>query len=185
MATKKPTKKPEMAYVGRFNPVHTGHEAMIRSMIERSGRCVVFIGSASHARTIRHFFSYAERVSFLRKVFPESELSIVPLPDFDNDNSSWLMAIDSILSAIGFAPERTVFVGGCREEMSVLIEEGRKPFHIINRFAGKETPKVSATEVRDALLERRPGDLELLLNPAISSLVLETWEREFAKFTRE
>ncbi|MFZ1720209.1 MAG: adenylyltransferase/cytidyltransferase family protein [Candidatus Moraniibacteriota bacterium] len=172
----------EMAYIGRFNPQHLGHETMIRMMLEMSERSILFIGSATHPRSLRHFFDYPQRASFLKRVFPN--LRVLPLPDFNN-NAAWLTAINDMLSAIGFDPKETVFMGGCREEISVLVEEGHKPHHIVDRFSGRKTKKVSATEVRNALLMRQFPKLRRMINPVIYDEVVAAWETGLEEFKKQ
>ncbi len=178
----KQTHYPEMAYVGRFNPQHLGHEAMIQMMLDMSDHSILFIGSANHERSLRHFFGYAERAGFIKRVFPG--LTVVPLPDFNESNTAWLTALDHLLEAAGFNPKETVFLGGCQEEISVLIEEGRKPHHIVDRFSGRKTKKVSATEVRNALLNRQFGRLKRMLNPLIYDDVVTAWNIGLEEFKK-
>lgn len=180
--SQKKVRYPEMAYIGRFNPQHLGHESMIRMMLEMSERSILFIGSATHPRSLRHFFSYEQRAMFLRKVFPE--LKIVPLPDFNN-NPLWIAEINRLLMEANFDPDQTVFLGGCQEEISVLIDEGQKPHHIVDRFSGKETLKVSATEVRDALLTQKFGKLRSMLNPLVRQDIITVWKTDFEEFKRQ
>jgi cytidyltransferase-like protein len=162
-------------FVGRFCPMHLGHEAIIRKMLDESESPLIVIGSSNNSPSMRHFFSYEERRNLIRKVFPD--VPIVGLPDY-SDDKIWLTALDDILSISGADPSNSItFFGGCEEDVRFFFEAGRTCV-LTNRFDGS-TPKISATEVRDALIHGR--SLENLLNPAVVEdvkiLFTEKWEK--------
>ncbi len=165
--------------IGRFCPVHVGHEAVLRAMFDRFGesQCLVGIGSSNHGVSIRHFFSYQERREFLLKVFPK--LQLFGLPDYPGDHE-WMVALDDILRISGVDPATVTFFGGCQEEVEFFYRFGRT-VEIMNRFDGS-TPKVSATEVRDALIRER--SLEKLLNPVIADEVRERFQGKWEAFKK-
>lgn len=161
------------AYIGRFNPVHLGHIKVIEEMIKNYGfdNSILVIGSSNTPQSLRHFFSYNERRNFIKKLFPE--LRIVGLPDYQNDQE-WLRALDDILEIAGIDPKNVTFFGGCLEDLRFFDEDGRD-CTILNRF---EMGKISATEVRDALIHKR--DLDGLVHkniiPELGELFKEKWE---------
>ena len=108
--------KTKAVIVGRFCPVHIGHEKVIRSMIDNFGidNCLVIIGSSNHLVSVLHFFSYTERRQFLSKIFPG--LKLVGLPDY-HDDAVWMTALDDILSVSGMNPKDVVFYGGSRQDI--------------------------------------------------------------------
>ena len=166
-------------FVGRFSPMHLGHEAVIRSMIEACGidNCLVFIGSSNTKMSYRHLFSYEDRRGFIKAVFPD--LQIAPLPDHPTDEE-WLLVLDDIISLKNIDPKQVIFFGGCEEDVYFFVEAGRR-HQLINRFDGS-TPKISATEVRDALIEKRPFDK--LLNPLIVNAVKECFDLRWESFKK-
>ena len=165
------------AYLGRFNPLHCAHEQVIGSMVEEYGEknSLIIIGSANAPFSLRHFFSYEERRAFIKTLFPN--IKVISLPDFGNDRE-WLLALDDIIS-LGSATQ-TVFFGGCEEDVSTLIDGG-KTCHIFNRFDGT-TPKISATEIRDALIYGRP--LEGLVNPRIAADIQKLFSQKWERFKK-
>ena len=165
-------------YVGRFNPLHLGHIAVIRSLIETYGeQTLLIIGSSNAPTSLRHFFSYDERKKFIKAVFPD--IKVVGLPDY-GDDTIWLSALDDILIAAGFDPSKTTFFGGCSEDLR-FFEDANRNCSFMNRFDGT-TPKVSATEVRDALILGRP--LDGLVDPAISSQVKQLFDQKWEVFKK-
>ena len=165
--------------IGRFCPAHVGHEAVIRAMIEKSGieNSLVGIGSSNHETSIRHFFSYDERRDFLLQIFPG--LKVFGIPDYPTD-AEWMRALDDYLSLAGTDPQKVKFFGGCQEEVDFYYRFGRQ-VEIVNRFDGS-TPKVSATEVRDALIHERA--LDGLVNPLIAKAVRDCFLGKWEKFKK-
>jgi nicotinic acid mononucleotide adenylyltransferase len=166
-------------FVGRLCPPHAGHEVVVRKMVEDcgAGNCLVVIGSDNSPMSLRHFFSYEERRGFLKAIFPE--VRVVGLADFPTDGE-WLTALDDLIRLAGSSSEDAVFYGGCEEDVAYFVGYGRK-VSILNRFDGT-TPKVSATEVRDALIHGR--SLDGLLNPQLAEAVAKTFRHKWEIFKR-
>jgi cytidyltransferase-like protein len=164
-------------YVGRFNPIHLGHEQVIQSMIDECGEnnCLLIIGSSNKPQSFRHFFGYANRKHFIQLLFPY--LSIVGLPDYE-DNTDWFSALDDIIMLSGNSTSQVDFFTGCKEDVLILSRYVSR-FKIFNRFDGT-TPTISATGVRDALLHQR--SLDGLINPKIQSELQSRFNDVWATF---
>ena len=71
--------------VGRFQPLHNGHKALIRHALERTGHVVVAIGSSTAKTGLRNPFTAAERRKMVEAVFAAEaaagSLSVVEVPD--------------------------------------------------------------------------------------------------------
>lgn len=150
--------------VGRLNPMHLGHEAVIDSSLNWfRGEFLQILWSANASFSLRHFFTYAERREFFKKVYPN--IPVVWIPDFKTDEE-WLVALDDLLmshfwlSSREDVKQKVTFLWWCEEDVWFFVDDWRK-VNIVNRFDWS-TPKISATEVRDALIHSR--DLEQLLN---------------------
>jgi nicotinamide-nucleotide adenylyltransferase len=72
--------------VGRFQPLHKGHVALIKAAQERCGSVVVAIGSTQAKPSLRNPFTAAERRQMLAAVFPT--LPVVEVPDL-HDAARW------------------------------------------------------------------------------------------------
>ncbi len=166
-------------YVGRFNPLHAGHCTVIENVLKVHGieKSLIIVGSSNTGFSLRHFFSYGERVQFIKKVFPD--LKVVGLPDY-RDDKEWLSALDDILNVAGIDPKDVTFWGGCQEDIRFFCDDGRD-YHILNRFDGT-SKKISATEVRDALIFDR--SLDGLVHSAIISDLTKLFKEHWEKFKK-
>lgn len=79
-----------LIFIGRFQPLHVGHEFVINRALEMAKEVIVLVGSATTARSPRNPFTYDERSgmiadTFKSRAFPD-RLHIRPISDTSSDN---------------------------------------------------------------------------------------------------
>ncbi len=82
-----------LVFIGRFQPPHLGHLAVIREALRHAGQVIVLVGSAWQARSLRNPWRYEERLRMLRSAFEEEEnarIKVVPLLDALYNNDVWV-----------------------------------------------------------------------------------------------
>lgn len=82
-----------LVFIGRFQPPHLGHIAVINKALRHASRVIVLVGSAWQARSLRNPWRFEERRSLLRSCFDDAEnarLEIVPLLDALYNNDVWV-----------------------------------------------------------------------------------------------
>lgn len=169
-----------LLYVGRFCPVHLGHQVLMGGMIKAfPENHAILIGSCNEEMSLRNLFNFTDRHDFIRILFPESRIAAIP--DF-NDDESWFNALDGIIRLAGVEPSRAAFIGGCEEDVAWYYRNSRN-VHIVNRFSGT-TINVSGTEIRDHLISRSHKKLLKLLSPKIVDLVCERFDLRWNEFRR-
>lgn len=76
-------------FIGRFQPLHLGHEAVIRGALEKVETLIVVVGSSHMAPTPKNPFTFEERAAMIRAVFSYEidigRLILVPLYDYEHD----------------------------------------------------------------------------------------------------
>ena len=83
--------------IGRFQPVHHGHLALLRDAFAAARQVVVVLGSAHAARSPRNPFTWQERAALLRAALPEAErarLLVLPIRDY-YDEPRWARAVQT------------------------------------------------------------------------------------------
>jgi cytidyltransferase-like protein len=71
--------------IGRFQPLHNGHMALLQAALARSDQVVVVLGSAWQAPNPKNPFSWQERAQMLREALPPADaarLRCVPVRDY-------------------------------------------------------------------------------------------------------
>lgn len=67
-------------FIGRFQPLHEGHQQCIEKILAANDRCVVMVRDT--ATSEKNPFSYAEREQMIRAAFPDKDrVSIIHLSD--------------------------------------------------------------------------------------------------------
>ncbi len=154
--------------IGRFQPVHIGHLALLRQALARARQVIVILGSAHQARTPRNPFSWQEREAMLRASLPEDEAArLVTLPVRDYyDQDRWSAAVQAAVAAHAPAGARIALVGHFKDASSSYL----------SWFPGWELIELprqdgmDATAIRDAWLGAAPGGIDAALAPLASGI---------------
>ena len=91
-------------FIGRFQPLHLGHEHTIRHALDRVERLIILVGSANVARDPRNPFTFAERAAMIRSSFAfevaEGRVIIEPLDDHLYSDTAWMTEVQRRVHAI-------------------------------------------------------------------------------------
>ena len=157
-------------YVGRFQPLHKGHEYIIKTALEQCDVLLVCIGSAQESNTPKNPFSYSARAIMLADCFPDEYMSgkLIPIPIKDrehpSDDSSWgEYLIKEIHNYFGYPLTPNIVFEGKEIVRSTWYDTLD-----IERVALDRTKiDVSGTKIRDALAR---DDYEYYKNNCASGL---------------
>ncbi|PSP59243.1 nicotinamide-nucleotide adenylyltransferase [Halobacteriales archaeon QH_7_66_36] len=84
-------------YIGRFQPYHQGHHAMVERIADDVDELVLGIGSADQSHTARNPFTAGERVEMVTKATAEMDLITYAVPIEDlNRNAVWVSHVQSM-----------------------------------------------------------------------------------------
>jgi bifunctional NMN adenylyltransferase/nudix hydrolase len=149
-----PTSSSDIAvYIGRFQPFHNGHLALLQRALKTAPLCVVVLGSAHQARTPKNPFTWQERAEMIRLALPEADqvrLRFVPVRDH-YDEARWVQAVragvNEIAAQAGLHTPGISLVGHFKDATSGYLR----------RFPGwqlvsmERSPTADATQMREAL----------------------------------
>lgn len=82
-------------YIGRFQPIHIGHESIIRKMLNECEQAIIVIGSAGQYGTEKNPFTFEQRADLIINTFYQyviaGRMSIIPLLDraIPSNDASW------------------------------------------------------------------------------------------------
>jgi nicotinamide-nucleotide adenylyltransferase len=87
-------------YIGRFQPYHLGHQAVLDRIAEEMEEIVIVIGSAQESHTSENPFTAGERMDMIYAALESGDLwkrcFVVPLQDI-NRNSVWVSHLKSMV----------------------------------------------------------------------------------------
>lgn len=146
--------------VGRFQPFHNAHLALLRRALETAAECVVVIGSAHQARTPKNPFTWAERAEMIRLALGDAErarVRFLPVRDY-YDQARWVRVVSDAIAAPGHAG-RVALVGHFKDATSEYL----RAFPGWNLVSVERVPAAGGTQVRNALFAGDPHQLESTL----------------------
>lgn len=138
-------------YIGRFQPFHLGHLAMLTQALQRGERCVMVLGSCRQARTPRNPFTGDERVAMIRLCLtPEQRDRVVFVQMRDYyDEARWVAAVRREVSAIAGPGARIGIVGHFKDATSDYLRR----FPGWNLMPQERMHAIDAVHLRDALFQ--------------------------------
>lgn len=91
-------------FIGRFQPLHAGHEHVVRQALERVNHLIVLIGSSNVARDPRNPFTFEERAAQFRSCFAyemaQERLIVLPLDDHLYSDTAWVANVQRKVNAV-------------------------------------------------------------------------------------
>lgn len=144
-----------LAYIGRFQPFHLGHEMVIKEALLQSKRLVILIGSANQPRTPKNPWTYDERVEMIRGALSESErerVSFEPLRDRPYNEEQWIESVQRIIHRNRKGAKKVSLIGYSKDESSYYLKKfPQYAPHV--ETVGLET--INATDLRVAYFKRK------------------------------
>jgi bifunctional NMN adenylyltransferase/nudix hydrolase len=182
--------------VGRFQPFHQGHLALLSHALDAADHVVVVIGSAYQARTPRNPFTWQERADMISRSLPEPQrdrVSFLPIRDWF-DEQKWQAAVRTGVERLAQmrltrrVPTITL-IGHLKDETSTYLEH----FDGWHFLAIPRHCPTDATHIRDTYFGGEGAALETALAslkdavPEASRRFLITWAKspEYAAICQE
>ncbi|MDB5817283.1 MAG: cytidyltransferase, partial [Rhizobacter sp.] len=146
-------------YIGRFQPFHVGHLALLRKALDVAPLCVVVLGSSFQARTPKNPFTWQERAEMVRLALTEAErgrVLFLPLRDYYNE-PRWVAGVQRGVARL-MAREhlRVVLVGHFKDATSEYLRQ----FPGWTVISVERQAPVDGTHLRDALFGAQVHDLD-------------------------
>jgi nicotinamide-nucleotide adenylyltransferase len=149
-------------YIGRFQPFHEGHYAMVERIGEEVDELVVGIGSADQSHTVRNPFTAGERIMMITKTLADLDIITYAVPIEDlNRNSVWVSHVQSMSPRFEVAFSNNPLVVRLFEEAGIEVRQS--PMYRREEFEG--------TEVRQRIAA--DGDWEELVPDAVAEVIDE------------
>ena len=141
-------------FIGRFQPPHLGHVAMLEHALSSAKEVIVVLGSAFQARTPKNPFTWQERQAMIEACLaPEQRerLRFLPMADFYNE-ARWVQAVQTGVQALlpsakaGYTP-RVALIAHFKDASSEYLSQ----FPTWHRLDFPRQNHTDATAIREAL----------------------------------
>ncbi len=153
-----------LVFIGRFQPFHNGHKAVIDAALEQAKEVVVVVGSSFAARNIRNPFTFQERKAMIEACFTEPQhftyegaqgrnkthrIKVVPVSDFPYDDNKWVNAIQKIVDVTVPNAQDVGLIGHSKDSTSYYLNIFPK---WKNHVEVPNVDGINATDIRTAIL---------------------------------
>ena len=162
-----------LVFVGRFQPFHRSHAAIVSAALGKAAQVLVLIGSANTARSTRNPFTAREREVMIRESFPEAgeALQIRAIPDYPYMEDLWLRKIQDAVKSVAESAgaKRIGLVGHFKDDTSYYLR-------MFPQWSLVEMPNYegrSSTELRELLFEPNGNGTRMLLESAMPQAAAE------------
>ena len=146
-----------LVFIGRFQPFHNGHLAVIEQGLRESEKIIVLIGSAHRPRNSRDPWTYEERAEMVRSAVGSQaaeQVITAPLMDVTYNDELWVRNVQSTVQGLVTAHHaarhrdpRIGLIGHSKDHSSYYL----KLFPSWGEVRVDNVQGLSATTVREAL----------------------------------
>jgi nicotinamide-nucleotide adenylyltransferase len=149
-------------YVGRFQPYHLGHQAVLQKIIEEVDEIVIVIGSAQESHTPENPFTAGERMDMIYAALEDlrDRCYVIPLQDVKR-NAIWVDHVTSMVPRFDIVFSNNPLVVQLFSEAAAEVR--KPPLYRRDIYSG--------TAIRSLMLSG--GDWRSLLPDAVASKVEE------------
>lgn len=133
-------------FIGRFQPFHNGHAAVIAQMLNEVDKIIIGIGTPQLHHTFHNPLTIGERKDMIRWEFKnaidDGRITCVPIADI-YDAENWVNHVESLVSEF-----QVVYTNNNIVE-NLFKDKGYEVKNIT------DTPDISSTRIRDMMIKRK------------------------------
>ena len=92
-----------LVFIGRFQPFHNGHLAVIKAGLQQAEQLIVLCGSAHQPRSARNPWTVNEREAMIRGAIAQADnprVHIAPLMDIVYNDESWVRNVQATINGL-------------------------------------------------------------------------------------
>ena len=117
-------------FIGRFQPYHNGHHAVVTEALQQSDRVIVLVGTVFEARSPRNPFTFEERRDMIMLSVPPEDRSRVfvrPIYDWTYMGNKWLIetkrVVNETVATFGLTKKpRISLIGHAKDASSYYLK---------------------------------------------------------------
>ena len=159
-------------YIGRFEPPHAGHMALLQRALDSAAQVIVVVGSAWQVRSPKNPFTWPEREAMLRAALSAADnarLQVLPVRDYYNQ-AVWVQAVRGAVAEHTQAHARIALVGHFKDATSSYLEH----FPGWDLIDLPRQGSIDATTIRDAYFGATPATAAAALVPLAAQIPAST-----------
>jgi bifunctional NMN adenylyltransferase/nudix hydrolase len=162
-----------LVFIGRFQPLHIGHEKVIREALNKAKEVIIIVGSSFSARTFKNPYTFEERKTMIESVFPGENLKVFPVSDYPFDDNKWVSVVQKIVydnytKYSDFVGEKRIgLIGHSKDSSSYYL----KIFRGWGSVEVENYNSLNATDVRKTMYGDNPASIADYLSSPVLNFV--------------
>lgn len=137
--------------IGRFQPFHNAHAALLARTLQSAGQVIVLLGSAHAARNVKNPFTWEERAAMIGSTLDDAtreRVRFLPIRDYYDDRR-WGEAVVAAVQEYSAPGARIALVGYLKDASSKYLQRfPRWQFVAVPKF-----DEIDATSIRQIYFE--------------------------------
>ncbi|HEY8559477.1 MAG TPA: bifunctional nicotinamide-nucleotide adenylyltransferase/Nudix hydroxylase [Pyrinomonadaceae bacterium] len=170
--------------IGRFQPLHSAHQDLIRYSLTLAEKTIVILGSARAASDVKNPFTPAMREEIIRACFPQDEDDMIfrAVRDYPYNDHVWTAEVQNVVNEITDEDEaadaRIALVGFFKDKSSYYLN--LFPQWNFEEFycADKKRLALNASEIREKYFSESE-DWRELVPPTVANYLNAFRQTEF------
>lgn len=142
-----------VVYIGRFQPFHTGHLALLLQALALGKKVVMILGSDSGERTLKNPLFAGERQQSIAGSLTAADAQRVvfsAVPDF-RDNDAWVAAVRAAVAEHAPDGQKVALLGHFKDASSYYLNH----FPAWSLESVERANELDATAVRNVMFDQR------------------------------
>lgn len=174
--------------IGRFQPFHNGHIALIDEALKYATNVLILIGSSNAAPTVKNPFSYIERRAIMSNYYKGRNVFFAPLKDYLYSDLDWCNDVQAAVEnqSANLKDEDVILVGHNKDESSYYMNLFPQWDVVdVNPHTGEGTDVINATDIRNEWFQ---FDLDIENDPRLplqSRLMMDSFMFEQGEYREE
>ena len=166
-------------YIGRFQPYHLGHHAVLKEMASEADEVIICIGSAQRSHELDNPFTAGERYMMISKSLRDEGIFnfyIVPVLDV-NWNAVWVSHVESLIPPVDVVFTNNPLIERLFEEQGYKVRA--PPLFNRKEYSGSEIRRrISNDESWESLVPQAVVDVMTEINGLKRMKALERSDAE-------
>ena len=164
-----------LVFIGRFQPLHLGHQRVIESALGMSKHVMVMIGGLGKARTSRNPFTFEERQDMISRLYPD--VRICGIHDHTYNDTAWVEEVQSCVNNFAklAGAEKIGLIGCAKDHTSYYL----KMFPEWGSEAVEHLNPLNATSIRKMFYEETHMEHEVsaIMDHATAHWMFDVWKK--------
>lgn len=110
--------------IGRFQPVHNAHVALINKALSVAKQVVILVGSSGLPRSYKNPWTFDDRLLMINRVFYSKwdRIRVEPLRDYSYNETAWTVSVQETVREFTKPGDKVALVGHKKDSSSYYLE---------------------------------------------------------------